>query len=61
MLNLLPGRYYLSLWSASVGSKNYDLLDRCTILDIETSDYYGSGRGIEGRWGVLFFPCTWRV
>jgi lipopolysaccharide transport system ATP-binding protein len=61
MLNLLPGRYYLSLWSASVGSKDYDLLDRCTILDVETSDFYGSGRGIEGRWGVLFFPCTWRV
>jgi lipopolysaccharide transport system ATP-binding protein len=61
MLNLLPGRCYLSLWSASVGSKDYDLLDRCTILDVETSDYYGSGRGIEGRWGVLFFPCTWHV
>ena len=55
------GRYYLSFWASSVGQKDYDLLDRCTMLDVETTDFYGSGRGIEGRWGVLFFPCSWRM
>ena len=61
MLNLLPGRFYLSLWASSVGSKRYDRLDRCTIFDVESSDFYGSGRGIEGRWGVMFFPCSWKI
>ncbi len=61
MLNLLPGRYYLSLWASSVGSEDYDLLDRCTVLEVEGSDFYGSGRGIEGRWGVMFFPCSWKM
>jgi len=61
MLNLLPGRYYLSLWASSVGKQDYDLLDRCTVLEVEGADFYGSGRGIDGRWGVMFFPCSWKM
>jgi len=59
-LNLMPGRYHLSLWLAGVGP-DYDNLEHCATLDIEPADVYGSGRGIERRYGVMFLPCSWRV
>jgi lipopolysaccharide transport system ATP-binding protein len=58
-LNLLPGRYFLSLWLSSPGGTLHDVLEHCTALDIESSNYYKSGRGIDGRFGILFFPCRW--
>jgi lipopolysaccharide transport system ATP-binding protein len=60
-LNLMPGRYYVSLWLESVGGLRYDLLNRCAAMDVETSDYYNSGRGIEGQFGLVFFPCRWTL
>ncbi len=59
-LFLMPDRYYLSLWTSPIGTEMYDELDRCTILDVEGSDYYGSGHGL-GRNGVVFFPSSWVV
>jgi lipopolysaccharide transport system ATP-binding protein len=58
-LNLLPDRYYVSLWIEAVGPISYDILNRCAALDIETTDYYGSGRSIEKRNGIIFLPCRW--
>lgn len=58
-LYLLPGRYYLSLW---LGWKiYYDVLKNCISFDVEPSNYYGSGRGIESRFGLMFFPSRWRT
>jgi lipopolysaccharide transport system ATP-binding protein len=59
-LNLMPGRYYISLKLGTL-SKMYDSLEHCTVLDIETSDYFGSGKGIEGRLGIIFLPCRWKI
>lgn len=59
-LYLMPDRYYLSLWCSPIGSEVYDDLDRCTTLDVEGSDYFGSGHGL-GRNGVVFFPSSWSV
>lgn len=57
-LYLLPGRYYLSLW---LGWKiYYDVLKNCISFDVEPSNYYGSGRGIESRFGLMFFPSRWK-
>jgi hypothetical protein len=57
-LYLLPGRYYLSLW---LGWKTYyDVLRNCIAIDVEPSNFYGSGRGIESRFGVMFFPSRWK-
>ena len=61
LLNLMPGRYYLSLWIKTSGGTAYDVLDHCLTFDVEASDYYGSGRGIDSRFGVVFIPCTWRL
>jgi lipopolysaccharide transport system ATP-binding protein len=58
-LNLIPARYYVSLWAADVGMK-YDRVDHCATLDIEVSDCYQSGRGIDSRFGIVFLPCKWR-
>ncbi len=57
-LNLMPGRYYVSLWAASKGLL-YDHLDQCALFDVEASNFYRSGRGIESRFGLIFLPCKW--
>jgi lipopolysaccharide transport system ATP-binding protein len=58
-LYLLPGRYFLSLW---LGKSNnlYDVLKNCVSFDVEPSNFYGSGRGIESRFGLMFFPSRWK-
>jgi homopolymeric O-antigen transport system ATP-binding protein len=63
-LNLMPARYYLSLWLESlVGASpiDFDVLDHCVPLDVEPSDAYGSGRGIDSYFGVIFLPCKWTL
>jgi lipopolysaccharide transport system ATP-binding protein len=58
-VNLVPDRYYLSLWIASMGPK-YDHVELCATLDVETADVYGSGRAVDGRFGVMILPCRWQ-
>jgi lipopolysaccharide transport system ATP-binding protein len=58
-LYLLPGRYFLSLWLGK-WSNQQDVLKNCIHFDVEASDYYGSGRGIDGSFGLMFFPSRWR-
>jgi lipopolysaccharide transport system ATP-binding protein len=58
-LYLLPGRYYLSLWLGK-WSDPLDVLKSCLSFDVESADYYGSGRGIDGSFGVVFFPSRWK-
>ena len=58
-LNLMPARYYISLWIMAVGNVRYDILDHCVALDVETSDVYDTGRGLDPRYGVVFVPAQW--
>lgn len=58
-LNLMPGRYYISLWVERPGPVHFDVLDRCAAIDVEASNFYGSGRGVEPRLGVVALPCRW--
>ena len=58
-LYLLPGRYFLSLWLGK-WSNLHDVLKNCIHFDVEPSDYYGSGRGIDGSFGLMFFPSRWK-
>ena len=57
-LNLMPGTYYLGLWTSSL-DEYHDVLDNVAKLDVEPSDFYGTGRGIEARFGLMFFPFRW--
>jgi lipopolysaccharide transport system ATP-binding protein len=59
-LNLMPGSYFVSLWSQRLGEYTvFDLLEHCAVLDVSPSNYYGSGRGLDRRYGLVFFPCSW--
>ncbi len=58
-LNLMPARYYLSLWLYDPRGSIYDSVESRVALNIEPTDFYGSGRGITGQNGILFLPFTW--
>lgn len=60
-LDLMPGHLHLTLWRKGPDSTNHDLLENCMTMDVETSDYFGSGRGISAQLGVLFLPARRRA
>ena len=57
-LNLMPGSYYISVWTSSF-NEAHDVIENVTRLHVEPSDYYGTGRGVEARFGVIFVPYRW--
>lgn len=59
-LNLTPGRYLVSVEVGAVGL-TYDKLDYCGTLELEPSDYYRSGKGVEARFGLMFVPMEWKL
>lgn len=60
-LNLIPGRYRLSIWvNSCLRTYMYDGLETVAHLDIEEAPIYGSSRAIDSRYGVVFFPQSWR-
>lgn len=61
LLNLMPGRYYLSLLLGSVGPIYFDILDHYGILEVEPSDIYRSGKGIDSRYGIMFVTGRWSL
>jgi lipopolysaccharide transport system ATP-binding protein len=61
-LNLLPGRYYLSLKLDHWGThKLYDTVENAVHLDVEEAPIYGAGRRLDSRFGLTFFPQRWRL
>ena len=61
-LNLIPGRYFLSLQlDSSMSTKLYDLLEHAVHLDVEEGPIYGSTRRIDSRHGLVFFPQRWHI
>ncbi|NLI80096.1 MAG: ABC transporter ATP-binding protein [Deltaproteobacteria bacterium] len=61
-LNIVDGRYYISLWAASAGNLWYDRLDHCAYLDVTASDFYHSGRAMTSQhYGLVLLPCTWKA
>ena len=52
----MPGRYSVTLFLGAVGPLFQDLLDHCGTLEIEPSDFYKSGKGIESRFGLVCMP-----
>ena len=60
-LNLLPARYYLSLWiTGESGQPIYDG-DIRVALQVEPANIFRSGRLPDSRSGIVFFPQHWRV
>jgi hypothetical protein len=57
-LNFMPGTYLLGIWAGGFECY-YDVLESAAKLEVEASDYYGTGRGIENRFGTVFLPFRW--
>jgi lipopolysaccharide transport system ATP-binding protein len=56
-LNLMPGTYYIGVWLHRFGA-DYDTLENVATLEVEPSDYYGTGR-LETKFGIIFLPYRW--
>jgi lipopolysaccharide transport system ATP-binding protein len=60
-LNLMPGRYYLSLMLDS-WPRIYDSLEHPVYLDVEEAPIYGHTRPMHSSGhGMVFFPQRWRL
>jgi Wzt-like putative exopolysaccharide export protein len=58
-LNLLPGRYYFSLWLTGSASPLYDNIEHCAQLDVDLANVYSSGKTLDSRYGIVYFPQRW--
>ncbi len=63
-LNLMPGRYAISLWT--MGPKHFnstkhswDVLENCVSLDIESPDHYKLGTAVNPDLGIVLLPSKW--
>ncbi len=59
-LNLLPGRYVLSLFAANLGHLYHDVLPNCTAIEVQTSNRYGLMRGINQS-PIVMLACSWEI
>ena len=60
-LNLVPAQYQLSLWITGHGGALVYDGDLRVALDVEVTDVYRSGRMLDSRFGLVYFPQRWRV
>jgi lipopolysaccharide transport system ATP-binding protein len=60
-LNLVPGRYQFSLWITAPGGKPVYDGDIRASLEVNINDVYKSGRTVDSRHGLIFFPQRWRL
>lgn len=58
-LTLLPGRYQFSLWITAAGGMPVYDGDVRASLEVEVSDIYRSGRMLDSRYGLVYFPQRW--
>jgi lipopolysaccharide transport system ATP-binding protein len=61
LLNLLPGRYYFSLWLTGAASPLYDNIEHCAQLEVELANVYASGKALDSRYGIVYFPQRWHL
>ena len=58
-VNLMPGRYSVSLWLGAMGPIIYDSVDRGATLVVEEADFYGSGRSSQDKSVIMMLRCHW--
>jgi lipopolysaccharide transport system ATP-binding protein len=59
-LNLMPAKYSLSLWLTDMtGAFVYDNIEHGVTLEVEKANIYQSGRDLDSRCGLVFFPQRW--
>jgi lipopolysaccharide transport system ATP-binding protein len=61
-LNLMPAKYALSLWATDdSGGVVYDNVEYGVTLEVETANIYQSGKDLDSRCGIVFFPQKWNL
>ncbi len=61
-LNLLPAKYAISLWvTDDQGAVVYDNVESGVMLEVDVANIYQSGRAIDSRCGIVFFPQRWNL
>ena len=61
-LNLMPAKYALSLWATDdSGGVVYDNVEYGVTLEVETANIYNSGKSLDSRCGIVFFPQAWNL
>jgi hypothetical protein len=61
-LNLLPAKYTLSLWVTDMeGVVIYDNIEHAITIEVESANIYQSGRNLDSRCGIVFFPQRWNL
>jgi len=60
-LNLVSGRYSFSLWITDPSGKTVYDGDVRASLEVEVADVCKSGRMLDSRHGIVYFPQRWRV
>lgn len=61
-LNLMPAKYALSLWATDdSGMVVYDNVECGVTLEVETANIYQSGKNLDSRSGIVFFPQRWNL
>ena len=58
-LNLLAGRFFFSLWITGLSHNVYYGVEHCASIEIELANVYRSGKNIDSRSGIVFFPQRW--
>jgi len=58
-LNVMPDRYFFGFWITGDRKKIIERITWCARMDVEYSNYYKSGKGIDKEFGYVFFPCSW--
>lgn len=59
-LNLFPAKYQISLWITDQdGATVYDNIEQAMTIEVETANIFQSGRNLDSRCGIVFFPQKW--
>lgn len=65
-MNLTAGRYTVSLWATGPHHFNsakscWDVLENCSVLEVEPSDFYKSGVRVGREYGLVLLGCKWNL
>jgi len=60
-LNLVASRYVMSLWLTGDAGHIFDGLEHCVKLEVEDTDVYSSGKNLDSRFGITYFPQRWHL
>ncbi len=61
-LYVMPDRYFFNIWIFGDRKKSYyERMLWCAMMDVEFSNYYKTGKGIDKELGHVFMPCRWNM